>query len=124
MRRIALAGLAVFFVAAGLNHFLDPAFYLRIMPPYLPWHEALVFVSGVLEVAGGVAVLVPRWRSMAGWGLVILLVAIFPANLHMALNVELFPDIDPWLLYGRLPLQAAFVAWAYWATRSEKGSTL
>lgn len=122
MRRIALVGLAVFFIAAGLNHVLNPAFYLRIMPPYLPWHEGLVFVSGVLEVVGGVAVLIPRWRKAAGLGLVLLLVAVFPANLHMATNVELFPEIDPRILYGRLPLQAAFIVWAYWATSEVEGA--
>lgn len=123
MRRIALVGLAVFFVVAGLNHFLNPAFYLRIMPPYLPWHQALVFVSGVLEVVGGVAVLIPRWRRAAGVGLILLLVAVFPANLYMAMNAALFPDIDPGILYGRLPLQAVFIMWAWWATRGDGGST-
>lgn len=117
IRRVALVALAVFFVVAGLNHVLNPAFYLRIMPPYLPWHRALVFVSGVLEVVGGVALLIPRWRRAAGLGLALLLVAVFPANLHMAMNVELFPAIAPGVLYGRLPLQAVFIAWALWATR-------
>jgi uncharacterized membrane protein len=116
-RRIALLALAVFFVAAGLNHFANEAFYLAMMPPWLPAHAELVLLSGVLEVLGGVAVLAPRLRNAAGWGLVALLVAVFPANLHMALNPELFPAFSARVLRARLPFQALFIAWAWWATR-------
>lgn len=116
-RRIALVGLSLVFVAAGVNHFVNPDFYVQIMPPYLPAHLELVYLSGVFEILGGVAVLVPGIRGAAGWGLVLLLVAIFPANLHMALNPDLFPGLSPAALYARLPLQAFLIAWAYWATR-------
>lgn len=102
-------------VAAGVNHFLDPDFYVRIMPPYLPWHRELVFVSGVCEVMLGVLVLVPRMRRFAGWGLIALFVAVFPANVHMALHPEQFPNIPPAALVARLPFQAVFILWAYWA---------
>jgi uncharacterized membrane protein len=71
------------------------------------------------ELAGGLAVLVPALRSVAGWGLVVLLLAIFPANVHMALNPELFPRFSEAALYGRLPFQALFIAWSYWATRPD-----
>ena len=120
-KRFALFGLAVFFFVSGANHFLNPDFYVSMMPPYLPAHLALVYVSGVVEILGGVAVMIPSIRASAGWGLVLLLVAIFPANLHMALNPELFPDASPSALYGRLPFQALFIAWAYWATRPDGG---
>jgi uncharacterized membrane protein len=119
-RRLALLGLSAFFVVAGVNHFLNPGFYIQMMPPYLPAHTALVYLSGLLEIAGGVAVMVPRLRTVAGSGLILLLVAVFPANLHMAQNPRLFPDMSPTALYVRLPFQALFVAWAYWATRPEK----
>ena len=76
-------------------------------------------MSGVFEVAGGIGVLIPRLRSLAGWGLVALLVAVFPANLHMALNPELFSDASPFALYSRLPIQLLLIAWAYWATRPD-----
>ena len=119
-KRLALLALALFFVVAGINHFVNPDFYVAMMPPYLPAHLGLVYLSGAFEVIGGVAVLVPAARAKAGWGLVALLVAVFPANLHMALNPDLFPDLSPAALYIRLPFQALFIAWAYWATRPDR----
>lgn len=116
-KKIALILLAIFFVGAGSNHFLNSDFYVQIMPPYLPAHLELVYLSGVFEVAGGVAVLFSSLRSLAGWGLVLLLLAVYPANIHMALHPELFPSIAPIVLYIRLPLQFVLIAWAYWATR-------
>jgi len=119
-RRFALLALALFFVVAGVNHFVNPAFYLAMMPPWLPAHLELVRVSGVFEVLGGIAVLLPRLRSAAGWGNHLLLVAIFPANLYMAANPELFPDFRATALSARLPFQALFIAWAWWATRPDR----
>ena len=109
--------LCVFFVAAGLNHLISPAFYLKIMPPYLPWHLFLVYLSGFFEVALGVLLMVPVLTRVAAWGLIALLIAVFPANIHMATNPQLYPDISPAALWLRLPLQAVFVAWAFWYTR-------
>lgn len=105
------------FVLAGLNHFVNPDFYVRIMPPYLPWHLALAYVSGIAEVVLGAMLLVPRWSRLAAWGLVALLVAIFPANVYMAMNPQAFPDVAPLLLYLRLPLQGVLILWAWWYTR-------
>ena len=105
------------FVVAGLNHFRNPGFYVGIMPPYLPWPLALVYLSGVAEAVLGALLLFPRWAVMAAWGLVALLVAVFPANLHMARHPELYPSIAPAALLLRLPLQGLLVAWAYWYTR-------
>ena len=118
-RKLALLALSAFFAVAGANHFVNPDFYVEIMPPYLPAHLELVYVSGSFEILGGIGVLVPGVRALAGWGLVLLLVAVFPANLHMALHPELFSDLPPFALYARLPFQVIFVAWAYWATRPE-----
>lgn len=119
-RRLALLGLALFFVAAGLNHFVMTEFYLSIMPPYLPAPLALVYLSGVFEVLGGLAVLLPATRSLAGWGLILLLWAVYPANVHMALHPETYADfLPPAMLYARLPLQFVAMAWSYWATRPE-----
>ncbi len=120
-KKLALLGLGVFFVGGGVNHFLNPDFYVGIMPPYLPAHLELVYLSGVFEILGGILVLVPRVRAVAGWGLVVLLLAIFPANIHMALSPEQFPELPVFAHYLRLPLQAVFIAWAYWATRPEVG---
>lgn len=106
--------LGLFFVVAGVNHFLNPQVYVGMIPPYLPYPEMLNLVSGAAEVAGGVGILIPRLRWLAAWGLVALLIAIFPANLHLALNGWAAHDIPRWVLWARLPLQAVFIAWVYW----------
>jgi uncharacterized membrane protein len=111
--------MAALYVLAGVNHFLNPTLYLKIMPPYLPWHRALVEVSGVCEIALGVLLLVLRFARWAAWGLIALLIAVFPANLHMAVHPELYPEIPAAALWARLPLQAVLIAWAYVYTRSE-----
>jgi uncharacterized membrane protein len=109
--------LAIFFVLAGANHFINAGFYLQMMPPYLPWHLFLVYLSGIGEIVLGIMVLIPGLTSIAGWGLIALLIAVFPANIHMALHPDLFPNISPVALWIRLPFQAVFIAWAYWSTR-------
>lgn len=104
--------LSLFFVAAGAMHFLRPAAYLHIMPAYLPNPLLLIYLSGLGEVAGGIGVLVPGLRRIAGYGLIVLLVAVFPANIHMALN-HISPTgvtLPVWLLWLRLPLQALLIA--------------
>ena len=121
-RRFALLGLAALFVVAGANHFVSTEFYVGIMPAYLPLHLELVYLSGLLEMLGGAAVLVPRARSSAGWFLIALLVAVFPANLNMALHAEQFPGLSASALYARLPLQGLLIAWTYWATRPERSA--
>ncbi len=110
--------LGLLFIAAGLNHFWQPDFYIKIMPPYLPWHRELVLISGGFEVLLGVMLLVPRWSEFAACGLIALLIAVFPANLHMALNPAEYADLPPWVLWLRLPLQGALIAWAWCYTRS------
>jgi uncharacterized membrane protein len=117
VKRVMQWLLGVFFILAGLNHFLHPGFYVHIMPPYLPWHLELVYLSGVLEIGLGVLVLIPRYTPLAAWGLIALLIAVFPANVHMAMNTHLYPEFRPTSIWLRLPLQAVFVAWAYWFTR-------
>jgi len=108
--------LATFFIAAGANHFRDPAFYLPTIPSWLPLHQELVDVSGVAEIVGGIAALVPATRRAAGWGLIALLVAVFPANVNTALNHPQSPDrpLVEWLLWLRLPVQALLIAWVWW----------
>lgn len=109
-----------FYILAGLNHFVNAPFYVSIMPPYLPAHLELVYLSGVAEIGLGVMLLFRRWVVWAGWGLIALLIAIFPANVHMAFNPQLTPGVPPLLLWLRLPLQAVFIVWAYWYTRDAK----
>ena len=112
------------YVVAGVMHFVVPEAYVQVMPPVLPAPLALVYLSGIAEVALGVGVLVPQTRRYAAWGLVALLVAVFPANVYMATSGVVvqgtpFGTLDPSAAerWGRLPLQAVLVAWAWWYTR-------
>jgi uncharacterized membrane protein len=109
------------FVLAGVNHFANPRFYLRIMPPWLPAHEAMNVASGAAEIVGGGALMSrnPRVRRFGGWFSIATLLAIFPANVHMALHPEEFPEVPggAGALYARLPFQVVFVAWALSAMR-------
>jgi len=110
--------LGAFFIGAGVNHFRSPRFYERIMPPSLKGEaKRLVQLSGVAELAGGVGVLLPPTRRLSGLGLIALLAAVFPANLHMAREPEHFRKIPRWALYARLPLQPLMMLWAWRATR-------
>jgi len=105
------------FVVAGLNHFRNPGFYVGIMPTYLPWPLALVYISGVAEAVLGALLLFPTWTVLAAWGLIALLIAVFPANVHMAMHPDLYPSVPPTWLLIRLPVQGLLIAWAYWYTR-------
>lgn len=111
----------LFFVGAGVNHFLATGFYLRMMPAYVPWHVALVYLSGVAEIALGLLLLIPKTSTLAAWGLIALLMAVFPANLQMALHPDTFPEFSVAGLWMRLPLQGVLIAWAYWYTRPRTG---
>ena len=102
-------------IAQGINHFVMTDLMVAIMPSYLPWHRALVQLSGVAEVVLGVGVFIPRYRRVAGWGLLALLVAVFPANIEMARRAADFPDIPEVAVWLRLPLQAVFMYWV-WVT--------
>jgi uncharacterized membrane protein len=113
--------LAIFFILAGINHFMAPEFYLRIMPPYLPYPSLLHQLAGAAEILLGGMVLVPQWQRLAAWGLVLLLVAVYPANLHVALNAHLYPEFPVALSWGRLPLQFLFLLWAWWYTQPDTG---
>lgn len=116
--RTLLAGLMV---AMGVLHFATPDPFVAIVPDYLPNPRALVLVSGAFEIAGGVGLLIPRVRSAAGWGLIALYVAVFPANVWMATQ-GVQPEgmtLPPAVAWGRLPLQAVFIAWAWWVSRPD-----
>ena len=117
--------LAAFFVFAGTMHFVRPREYRAIMPPFVPAHPEAVAVSGAAELAGGLAVIPAATRRFAGWWLIAVLVAVFPANVHMALNPNEVAKkgvpadrIPSWLLWARLPLQPLMMLWAWRATRA------
>src|SRR3954463_16103595 len=114
---IAPVVMSILFILAGLNHFRRPRMYRAIMPPYLPWNNPLAALRRIAEVGLGVLALAPHWRRPTGWGLIARLVAVFPANLHMALYTDRYPRIPARLLWRRLPLQALLIAWVRWCTR-------
>jgi len=117
VKNIVRAAFAAFFIIAGITHFTNRDFFTSIVPPYLPWPVMLVYASGVAEIALGSLLLVPKTTEWAGWGLIALLIAVFPANIHMAMNPHLYPATPRAALLLRLPLQAVFVALAYWYAR-------
>ncbi len=125
-QRVGLILAAVFYVGAGTLHFVRPDPYLRIMPPYIPWHAAMVAVSGGFEILGGLGLLIPQTRRPAARGLVALLIAVFPANIYMATNpIEAgAASIAPALRWGRLPLQPLLAWWLLWCTRPRDGGAV
>ena len=121
-----LAGKCVFaavFLVAGVAHFTSSGFFLKIMPPYLPFHRELVFASGVFEIILGLLLLIPQTTRLAAWGLIALLIAVFPANLYMFQHQELF-HVSPLALLLRLPLQGVLILWAWFYTRAKRGPAL
>lgn len=111
--------LALLFIGAGVLHFVAPATYLLIMPPYLPEPLLLVYVSGAAEIAGGLGLLLPATRQLAGGGLLLLLVAVFPANVYMLQAHGAGTGVPLWTLWLRLPLQGVLMAWVWWSSRGE-----
>lgn len=102
----------VLFIAAGAVHFIRPAMYERIVPPQLGHAPELVAISGIAEIAGGLGLMIPRTRRAAAWGLIALLVAVWPANIYMAFEANRFAAVAPaWLLWARVPLQIALIWW-------------
>ncbi len=108
------------FVLAGANHFINADFYSKIMPPVFPAPLFLIYLSGAFEIALGIMLLIPKFTRLAAWGLIALLIAVFPANVYMAMNPQLFPEFSAAMLYLRLPLQLVIMAWAVWFTREGK----
>jgi uncharacterized membrane protein len=118
-KQVSLWVMALFYVVAGINHFRDPGFYLQMMPPYIPWHKTVIAISGVAEIALGVALLIPRCSRWAAWGVIALLIAVYPANVYMwTADVHIDGQAVPPLFHAiRLPAQALLILWAYWYTR-------
>jgi uncharacterized membrane protein len=117
--RVGRILMGVIYVAAGALHFIATRRYESIVPDYLPAHHELVLISGAAEIAGGLGVLVPQTRRAAAWGLVILLIAVMPANIWMAQHPERYPGIPLWAIWVRLPLQLPLIWWAWRYTRAE-----
>jgi uncharacterized membrane protein len=116
LRLLSRYALATLLVLAGIWHFVRPATYLAIMPPQLPAPLALVYASGIFEILGGLGLLAKPTRRLAGWGLLALLLAVFPANVYMALIHEQL-GIPGWVAWGRLPLQLPLLWWVWQVSR-------
>jgi uncharacterized membrane protein len=122
-KRILKVVLAALMVFAGVMHFVTPEPFVKIVPAQLPSPLALVYISGVFEILGGLGLLIRRTQRLAAWGLVALYVAVFPANINMAIHQISFDDAHPVpaaALWLRLPLQAVLIAWAWWLSRPER----
>jgi uncharacterized membrane protein len=117
--RTALLVVALYFFCGGIGHFIFADFLVSAMPSYLPFHIQLIYLSGIFELLGAVGILVPRTRIIAANGLIALCVAVFPANINMALHSHLFPEIPLWLLYLRLPFQLLLMWFIRWAIGDE-----
>ena len=118
MKKVSLYLLSFFYVVAGLNHFINPDMYLKMIPPWLPAHDALNLLSGAAEMLLGMMLIRGEVRSMAAWGIILLLIAIFPANLYMFTQGGAAYGVPDWVLLVRLPLQLLLAGWAYLHTKN------
>jgi len=105
------------FKLAGINHLLNSDFYANVMPPYIPAHLTMIYVSGFFQVLGGVGVFIPKLPRAAGWGLIALLIAVFPVHLHMVRYPSKYPLFPYWAIVTRIPLQFILIVWVEWSTR-------
>ena len=114
---ITIILMAYFYISVGIKHFIDPDWFLQIYPPFLPFGLAAVYISGFFEVLFGAMLLIPKTRYYAGWGLIALLIAVFPANIYLAYTNGAAMSISAATAWGRLPFQALFIALAYWHSK-------
>ncbi|MES2488166.1 MAG: hypothetical protein V4607_00140 [Pseudomonadota bacterium] len=123
MNKLKLAGLGfvfIWFFFGGIGHFVATDFFVSIVPPYVPEPRAMVYISGVFELLGAIGILFARWRSLAGIGLVVLIIAVTPANIYMWQNPALFPDFTPMMLNVRMVIQVLLIACVIWSTRAPR----
>jgi uncharacterized membrane protein len=118
VKRIALYVMVLFYLAAGVNHFINPGFYLKIMPSWIPYHEACVLISGIFEILFSLFLLFPQTRRAGAWCIIILLIVIFPANIQMMLDYIHRDDPKTWITVLRLPIQLLLIWWAYIFTKA------
>ena len=109
--------MSLFYTSIGIKHFINAEWFMQIMPPYLPYHKALIYLSGAFEIILGLMLLLKKTRFFAAWGLIVLLIAVFPANIYLAQTNGAAINISPVLAWGRLPFQAVFIALAFWHSK-------
>ena len=109
--------MGVFYISIGISHFTSPIWYVKIVPPYLPYKLELVYISGLFEILFGGMLFFKKTRFLAGWGLILLLIAVYPANIYLAQTNGAAMNTTPLIAWGRLPLQFIFVGLAYWHSK-------
>ena len=109
--------MGVFYISIGVSHFTSPIWYVQIVPPYLPYKLELVYISGLFEILFGIMLLFKKTRFLAGWGLILLLIAVYPANIYLAQTNGAAMNTTPLIAWGRLPVQFIFVGLAYWHSK-------
>ena len=120
IKQASIYFMGISYILVGVSHFVNPDFFLSIMPPYLPFHLALVYLSGAIEILLGSLLMVKKYQSYAAWGLVLLLIAVYPANIYLAFNeapqkaLQVSAFAASW---GRLPMQFVMLGIAYWHTK-------
>ena len=117
IKPLSIIVMSWFYISAGLLHFTNTNWFLQIVPPYLPLKLELVYVSGFLEIIFGLMLVLPSWRYYAGWGLVLLLIAVYPANIYLAQTNGAAMNTSALVAWGRLPFQFLFIGIAYWHTK-------
>jgi|TARA_B100000003_G_C10855586_1_gene340880 uncharacterized membrane protein len=117
LKLISVVIMGLFYISVGVEHFMDPYWFLQIVPPYLPYKFELVYISGFLEIVLGIMLLIPRTRVYAGWGLIMLLIAVYPANIYLAQTNGAAMNTTPLIAWARLPFQFVFIGLAYWHTK-------
>lgn len=112
-KKLSLGCMLLLYITAGVYHFIKPELYISIMPPWLPFHLALVYISGAAEILLAVLLMFSSTRRIAAWGIVALLIAVFPANIQMLLQYLHTQHPHTWMAFVRLPLQLLLISWAY-----------
>jgi len=118
IKTLSIIIMSLFYIGVGTNHIINPNWFVRIIPPILPFKIAIVYISGIFEIILGSLLIFPKTRFIAGWGLIILLLAVYPANIYVALTNGEAMDTTPMIAWGRLPFQFVFIGLAYWHSKA------
>ena len=117
IKYLSLVVMGIFYISIGVSHFTSPIWYVQIVPPYLPYKLELVYISGLFEILFGGMLFFKKTRFLAGWGLILLLIAVYPANIYLAQTNGAAMNTTPLIAWGRLPVQFIFVGLAYWHSK-------
>lgn len=118
LKRVSIVFMILFYITAGSYHFINPEFYLPIMPPYLGWHLQLIYIGGAFEIIFALLLILPVTRRIAAWMIIVLLIVVFPANIQMTINYFSENSPDLWISVVRLPIQLLLIWWAWSFTKS------